>query len=333
MSMGLPNAKFGTGQPMQRLGLASRQYKVAPSIAEKAIFIPKPHDRVDFKLVMGGGKQAGQGEVPLMGGKSAPESIPLPGSGIGPKGENISAGELGANGVTARFGKSAWGGGSAGGQVEMVINRNPGKMKDGLSDPIPTQEEGRQVNNRQIHFSQQYDAYGRPRIGFSREPYDFAATKFVSITSQVDFQANMAKMHEHFDQYLLTGTGAAQPDKSQETSGEGDQSRQPVMGEEQAQSPAQPSVMGQEKIDSMSQPSVMGGEESKGFSEIPIFGSTSQDSASAEEGAGDSKASAEEAFESGSSSGATPQEKSSKIDSAYVSGKEKNPAGSLSVSA
>jgi hypothetical protein len=73
------------------------------------------------------------------------------------------------------------------------------------TEVIATQEEGRQVNRGQTHFTQQYDSYGRPRIGFSREPYDFAATKFVSVTSQIAFQTNMANIHEEYKKYLITG--------------------------------------------------------------------------------------------------------------------------------
>ena len=296
MSMGLPNTKFNAGQPIQRLGVASRQYKVAPSIAEKAIFIPKPHDRVDFKLKVGAGRSEVK-PMPSLGQGKAAESVQLLGSGDNssqstdhPTGENIAAGTLGVNGVTARFDQSAWGG-QPGGYVAMEINSDPNKQT-GLSDPIPTQEEGRQVNNRQIHFTQQYDSYGRPRIGFSREPYDFAATKYVSVTSQIAFQANMAQMHDEYDKYLLTGNNPtdnsqpsqqatsdtaqqAAPNVTGQDKGAGDPASN-VIGAAKAAEMSKPNVMGQETVDAMYKPTVMGHDEAgKGAKEIPIFGSTS----------------------------------------------------------
>ena len=199
MSIGLPNAKFNVGQPTPRLGLTSRKHKVTTSIAEQAVFIPKPHKRVKFKI--------NRPEPALMGanGRSDGGPIPLPGSGRRAEAnvvDSLKRGELGPNGLTARFNKSAWSGKPAG-YVEMEVDYTPSKQ----NEVIVTQEEGRQVNNRQVHFTQQYDAYGRPRIGFSREPYDFAATKYISTTSQIEFQANMARMHEDFDKYLLNGSG------------------------------------------------------------------------------------------------------------------------------
>lgn len=198
MSIGLPNGKFGSGQSVQRLGLATRKHRVTTSIAEQAIFIPKPHKRVDFKLSVKSG-------VTLGSGKPKNEPIPLPGSKNGPKAkvaDSMSPGQLGPNGLTARFGKAAWSG-SPGGYVEVDVDMTPEKLRN----VIATQEEGRQVNHSQIHFTQQYDSYGRPRIGFSREPYDFAATKYISTTSQIAFQSNMAKVHEQYDKYLLNGAG------------------------------------------------------------------------------------------------------------------------------
>lgn len=209
MSMGIPSATLGTGGGGgERLGLVSRKHKVAPSIAEQAIFIPKPHKRVSFKLqaetqVMGSGK--GGEPMPALG-QTGNEPIPLPGGKDGAKGgngSNVAQGSYGANGLTAQFDKSAYGGvAGAGGAVKMEIAADPAKQHE----VIATQEEGRQVNHKEIHFTQQYDAYGRPRIGFSREPYDFAATKFMSITSQVRFQSNMAKAHEEYDKYLIDPT-------------------------------------------------------------------------------------------------------------------------------
>ncbi len=218
-SMGLANNKLVTGQSAQRLGLASRKYKVSTSIAEGAIFIPKPHKRVDFKLTAPEFK-------PLGSGGKAPEQAPPPlmGADVG-SGKNIASGELGINGLTARLDMQAWQGTSRGYDVNMEIDSTPDKR----SDVIVTQEEGRQVNNRQIHFTQQYDSYGRPRIGFSREPYDFAASKFVSVTSQVAFQENMANIHEQYNQYLIDPDNAS---KEPVLMGQGDGKPQevPVFG-------------------------------------------------------------------------------------------------------
>lgn len=324
MSMGLPNTKFSAGQPIQRLGLTSRQYKVAPSIAEKAIFIPKPHDRVDFKLKVGvGGSEVKP--MPTLGQGNARETVPLPGSGDNsnqstdmPTGQNIAAGSLGVNGLTARFDQSAWSG-QPGGYVSMQINDTPNK-ETGLSDPIPTQEEGRQVNNRQIHFTQQYDSYGRPRIGFSREPYDFAATKYVSVTNQIAFQANMAQMHDEYDKYLLTGNGSidnGQPpqqgvsDTAQQNAPEAPgrdkcatDTTSNVIGGEKVVEMSQPKVMGQETVDAMYKPTVMGQDEAgEGAKEIPIFGSTSDTSGAettgneGDSGPGSGKVTAKESFD------------------------------------
>lgn len=192
MSLNLGSAKLGTGAPPASQVRISRQYLVSTSIAEDAIFIPKPRKRVDFKL------QA-PGIAPIGGNRE----INLPGSGkaikTDVKGSNISKGSLGINGVTARFNSRAWNGSPAG-YVKMEIDLTPKKQME----VIATQEEGRQVNNKEIHFTQQYDSYGRPRIGFSREPYDFAATKYVSVTSQIAFQQNMQRTQEAFDKYSLS---------------------------------------------------------------------------------------------------------------------------------
>lgn len=209
MGIGLNNTKLDAGQSVQRLGLQSRSTKVAPSIAEQAIFIPKPHKRVDFKLDTGaptGTRDSAKQPPPLPGSGSSSPPVSLPGDNNAKANvaDSVTAGKLGDNGVTARMGKAEWGGGpSSAPRVKMEVNNDPTKEKGG-SDPIPTQEEGRQVNHKQVNFTQQYDAYGRPRIGFSREPYDFAATKYVSVTSQVAFQQNMAQVHQSYDQYLLT---------------------------------------------------------------------------------------------------------------------------------
>ena len=157
MSLGLTNARLSMGT--RRL----RTQKVTPartSIAEDAKFIPKPRKRVTFKL---------------MGGNGA----------------NISKGQFGKNGLTAQFNDSAYQGQPA--MVVMEVSANP--QKD--FSVIATQEEGRQTNRAaQTHYTQQYDSYGRPIIGFSREPYDFAAAKYISMTSQIKFQENVTKTRE-----------------------------------------------------------------------------------------------------------------------------------------
>lgn len=293
MSMGLPSAKFSSGQQVQRLGVSSRQFKVAPSIAEQAIFIPKPHDRVDFKLKVDTGGAAPE-PMPTLGQGKAQEAVQLMGSGDNaqatgqPTGQNIATGQLGTNGLTARFNQSAWQG-QPGGYVAMEINNNPNKQT-GLSDPIPTQEEGRQVNNRQIHFTQQYDSYGRPRIGFSREPYDFAATKYVSVTNQIAFQANMAQMHDEFDKYLLTGNGSSEKAQAEPS----------ATGQDKAAGNPVDSAANGTKTEEPSAPDVSGqGKDGKSASEIPIFGSTSDKQGVKETGsdAKSGKVTAKESFD------------------------------------
>ncbi|MBF0635557.1 MAG: hypothetical protein HQK85_12975 [Nitrospinae bacterium] len=298
MSMGLPSTKFSSGQPVQRLGVSSRQFKVAPSIAEQAIFIPKPHDRVDFKLKVDTGGASAE-PMPTLGQGKAAQAVQLMGSGDNsgqstgqPTGQNIATGQLGAHGLTARFNQSAWQG-QPGGYVEMEINNTPNKQT-GLSDPIPTQEEGRQVNNRQIHFTQQYDSYGRPRIGFSREPYDFAATKYVSVTNQIAFQANMAQMHDEYDKYLLTGNGAAEKAQAPQ------QADPSAAGQAKTTGNAVDGAASGAKTAEPSQPDVSGqGKDGKGASEIPIFGSTSDKQGIKETGANarSDKVTAKESFE------------------------------------
>lgn len=158
MSLGLTNARLS---PMG--GRRLRTQKVAPartSIAEDAKFIPKPRKRVHFKL-------------------------------IGGNGGNIAQGRLGKFGLTAQFNESAYNGKPP--IVVMEIDNTPAKDYS----VIATQEEGRQTNHAaQTHYTQQYDSYGRPIIGFSREPYDFAAAKYISLTSQIKFQENVDKTRE-----------------------------------------------------------------------------------------------------------------------------------------
>lgn len=192
MKVGFGSGQLMTEQADKRLGLTSRKHRVTTSVAEDAVFIPKPYKRVSFKA------QAPE-FTPLGGGNT---SQPLPTLGGG-NGENIKAGTFGSNGLSARFNGNAYQGRPKG-YVRMDVDYTPSKQYD----VIATQEEGRQINNEQVHFTQQYDSYGRPRIGFSREPYDFAATKFVSITSQVSFQRKMADTHEKFDAYLLGSDSA-----------------------------------------------------------------------------------------------------------------------------
>ncbi len=183
------------------------------SIAEDAIFIPKPHNRVDFKMNVPGG--SGETAVTQGGGKEAIKPIPLPGQAtdngggemkpIGSRdasvmvtGQNISRGSLGKHGLTAEFGKESY----VAPQQLVKTEYNAVPQKDFTA--IAPQEEGRQTNHaKQVHYTQQYDAYGRPRIGFSREPYDFAATKYVSKTSQIKFQQNMASTREAYSRYTV----------------------------------------------------------------------------------------------------------------------------------
>ncbi len=190
------------------------------SIAEDAIFIPKPHKRVEFKLNTPGGS----GELSAAGkteSKSSVKPIPLPGEAsdngggdlkpIGSQnnnvtGQNITAGNLGQHGLTAEFGKDSY---SA---PKQLVKTEYKAVPQKDFSVIATQEEGRQTNHaKQVHFTQQYDAYGRPRIGFSREPYDFAATKYVSKTSEIKFQQNMASTREAYSKYTDTGTATQPP--------------------------------------------------------------------------------------------------------------------------
>jgi hypothetical protein len=225
MSLALGSAKLATGAPPAPIKRVSRQHLVSTSIAEKAIFIPKPHKRVDFKLQAPGLAPMGNREINLPGsGELIKDDI---------KGANLTKGSLGSNGVTARFNSRAYKG-SPGGYVKMEIDLTPEKQME----VIATQEEGRQINHKEIHFTQQYDTYGRPRIGFSREPYDFAAAKYVSITSQITFQENMERTHEAFEKYSLSNkraeAGADVPDKPEVKflGADNDQSKElPVLGE------------------------------------------------------------------------------------------------------
>ncbi len=258
MGLGLSNAKLGANPPQQRLGISSRKYLVTTSVAEQAIFIPKPRKRVTFKMNL-------PGSGPTQVDKRRYEPIPLPGSNTRSSANAVNSlqrGQLGDNGLTARFNQNAYQG-SPGGYVKMEIDNTPSKQRD----VIVTQEEGRQVNNKQINFTQQYDQYGRPRIGFSREPYDFAATKFVSVTNQIAFQQNMAGIHDRYNEYLLAGNGAEGSDTP----------KAPVFGN----SPGQTNQA--EAIPALGSGSQGGGPEQApvGFAsdakqaDIPIFGNSS----------------------------------------------------------
>ena len=159
MSLALGSARLNlnaTGAPTP----PAQQVKPArTSIAEDAIFIPKPHKRVDFKM-------------------------------------NFSGESLGSHGITAEIGKDDYG------SPEPLVRTEYDNVPQKDYTAIATQEEGRQTNHaKQTHYTQQYDSYGRPRIGFSREPYDFAATKYVSKTSQIKFQQNMASTRKEYSKY------------------------------------------------------------------------------------------------------------------------------------
>ena len=184
MEIGLTNAKLSVGKTQEL-----QTQKVTPartSIAEDAIFIPKPHKRVEFK------------SVSTQETKVTPEDLKLPGSGSnsekGTDGKNIQLGSLGKHGLTAEMDATAYQGSSTP-RTEMVINKVPEKD----FGVITGQEEGRQTNHASsTHYSQQYDAYGRPRIGFSREPYDFAATKYIVKSSEIRLKHNSAQSKEAF---------------------------------------------------------------------------------------------------------------------------------------
>lgn len=170
---------MGIGLSNARLAGASRHVqKITPartSIAEDAIFIPKPHKRAEFKLTSTG--------------KSAEVNLPGSGQASGAPvstNENIKMGSLGKDGLTATLTKADYS--ARDNHVEIEYDYTPEKD----FDAIAPQEEGRQTNNAQTtHYSQQYDAYGRPRIGFSREPYDFAATKYIYKTSEIRLLENV----------------------------------------------------------------------------------------------------------------------------------------------
>lgn len=217
------------------------------SIAEDAIFIPKPHNRVDFKVNIPGG--SGKPAVNQAGAKEAIKPIPLPGQAsengggemkpIGSQdapvtvtGQNISYGSLGKHGLTAEFGKGSYV------APEQLIKTEYKAVPQKDFTAIAGQEEGRQTNHAaQTHYTQQYDAYGRPRIGFSREPYDFAATKYVSKTSEIKFQQNMAATRESYSKYTDNSPTPKTP--------AGSQSEAPNAA---AQPPVQPGLIDPEAV-------------------------------------------------------------------------------------
>lgn len=225
MSIGLSNAKLSVSNSHSEY--VPKVKRARPSIAEDAIFIPKPKKRVSFEVVnpVKGGVGAGSGssdrgkEIPLPGSSSNSGEVQLLGEG-GNNNSNNNApvlGEikkldtadvtglsnkipaLGENGISAKLSGEQYAGNPTEGYVRMKVDYVP--QKDHSWDA--PQEEGRQINNHQVPFQLQYDSYGRPRIGFSREPYDFAATKYIELTSKIKFNQNVGKTIEHFKQYFL----------------------------------------------------------------------------------------------------------------------------------
>lgn len=213
MVIGLSNVKLSVGKsPSEYI---QKPKKARPSIAEDAIFIPKPKKRVSFEPVMpiknrgGGTASAKEKEIPLPGSNSEAGEVPLPGDGSKSSsggGNNTDVTgipdklpALGENGISAKLTAAQYSGEPAEGYVKMEIDYVPEKDRNWDAP----QEEGRQINNHQVPFQLQYDSYGRPRIGFSREPYDFAATKYIELTSKIKFNQNVGKTIEHFRKYFL----------------------------------------------------------------------------------------------------------------------------------
>lgn len=252
MALGLGSARLNVtakGAPPPPV----QQVKPArTSIAEDAVFIPKPHKRVDFKVNVSGGG-SGEVNVGFGGGKSAAKPIPLPGqasdngggvmqplgaqnSTVTVTGQNIAHGSLGEHGLTAEFGKASYA------PPEQLVKTEYAATPTKDFTAIASQEEGRQTNNaKQTHYTQQYDAYGRPRIGFSREPYDFAATKYMSKTSQIKFQQNMQATRQAYGKYAATDAAPEAQDPNA--------TAQPDAGmADSAQAQAQPEVMGSNSV-------------------------------------------------------------------------------------
>ena len=215
MSIGLSNVKLSASNSNSEY--TQRVKRARPSIAEDAIFIPKPKKRVSFEAVnpVKGGAGAGSGssnrgeKIPLPGSSSNSGEVQLLGEGVNNNSGNLDKADvaelsneipsLGENGISAKLTDEQYVGNPTEGYVKMEVDYVP--EKDHNWDA--PQEEGRQINNHQVPFQLQYDSYGRPRIGFSREPYDFAATKYIQLTSQIKFNQNVGKTIEHFKQYFL----------------------------------------------------------------------------------------------------------------------------------
>lgn len=215
MSIGLSNVKLSASNSHSEY--TQRVKRARPSIAEDAIFIPKPKKRVSFEAVnpVKSGAGAGIGssnrgeKIPLPGSSSNSGEVQLLGEGVNNNSGNLDKADvaelsneipsLGENGISAKLTGEQYVGNPTEGYVRMKVDYDP--QKDHSWDA--PQEEGRQINNHQVPFQLQYDSYGRPRIGFSREPYDFAATKYIQLTSQIKFNQNVGKTIEHFKQYFL----------------------------------------------------------------------------------------------------------------------------------
>jgi hypothetical protein len=216
MSIGLSNTKLSASN--SHFEHTQRVKRARPSIAEDAIFIAKPKKRVSFEVVNpiksgGGGVTSGKGrEIPLPGNSFNSGEVQLLGDGANNSSDNLDNADspdipdklpaLGENGISAQLKGEQYAGNpaeGAEGYVRMKVDFVP--EKDHSWDA--PQEEGRQINNHQVPFQLQYDSYGRPRIGFSREPYDFAATKYIELTSKIKFNQNVGKTIEHFKQYFL----------------------------------------------------------------------------------------------------------------------------------
>lgn len=224
MSIGLSNVKLSTSSSEY----VPKVKRARPSIAEDAIFIPKPKKRVSFEAVnpLKGGAGAGSGssnrgeKIPLPGSSFNSGEVQLLGEGVNNNSGNLDKTDvaelsneipaLGENGISAKLTGEQYVGNPTEGYVKMKVDYVP--QKDHSWDA--PQEEGRQINNHQVPFQLQYDSYGRPRIGFSREPYDFAATKYIELTSKIKFNQNVGKTIEHFKQYFL-GSGDSNNEDTQ----------------------------------------------------------------------------------------------------------------------
>jgi hypothetical protein len=238
MGIGLSNVKLSVAKsPSEYI---SKPKKARPSIAEDAIFIAKPKKRVSFELAdpikdKGGTASSLKGKgLPLPGSGSGGE-VKLPGDGSSkPEDTGAELAPLGKNGVSAKLTSAQYGGEPTEGYVKMEVDYVP--EKDHSWDA--PQEEGRQINNHQVPFQLQYDSYGRPRIGFSREPYDFAATKYIQLTSQIKFNQNVGKTKEHFEQYFLGNNASEEEMKALFAVGSDDSAAKPfdpppLVGEEE----------------------------------------------------------------------------------------------------